>query len=86
MISDLNFPVRITGVETVRESDGLALSSRNRYLDADARSHASVLRQALLAAKSAFVPNGFPPLSRAWEGICWRRRGLSTLICRGERN
>jgi pantoate--beta-alanine ligase len=54
MVADLNFPVEIVDVETVREVDGLALSSRNRYLDATARQSATRLREALLAAKSAF--------------------------------
>jgi pantoate--beta-alanine ligase len=54
MVSDLNYPVQITAVDTIRESDGLALSSRNRYLDADARRHAPALRAALLAGKAAF--------------------------------
>ena len=55
MVRDLNVPVRIVPVETVREPDGLALSSRNRYLSAEERAHASVLRRALLAASAAFV-------------------------------
>jgi pantoate--beta-alanine ligase len=54
MVRDLNVPVRIVPVETVREPDGLALSSRNRYLSADERAQAPVLRRALLAAASAF--------------------------------
>jgi pantoate--beta-alanine ligase len=54
MVRDLNLPVRIIAVPTVREADGLALSSRNRYLSADEREQASVLRRALLATESAF--------------------------------
>ena len=54
MVRDLNLPVRIVPVATVREADGLALSSRNRYLTADERAQAPVLRRALLAAASAF--------------------------------
>ncbi len=54
MVRDLNVPVRIVPVETVREPDGLALSSRNRYLTADERAQATVLRRALLTAAAAF--------------------------------
>ena len=54
MVRDLNLPVRIVPVETVREDDGLALSSRNRYLTAEERAQATVLRRALLAAADAF--------------------------------
>ena len=54
MVRDLNLPVRIVPVETVREDDGLALSSRNRYLTAEERAQATVLRRALLAAAAAF--------------------------------
>jgi pantoate--beta-alanine ligase len=50
MVRDLNFPVEIIAVPTVREEDGLACSSRNRYLNADERAQAPVLRKALLAA------------------------------------
>ena len=55
MVRDLNVPVRIVPVETVREPDGLALSSRNRYLTDDERAQAPVLRRALLAASAAFT-------------------------------
>ena len=43
MVSDLSIPVRVDSVATVRESDGLALSSRNQYLSADERAIAPVL-------------------------------------------
>ena len=49
---DLNLPVRIDGVPIVRESDGLAMSSRNVYLDADARQQATALHRALDAAEA----------------------------------
>ncbi|MFI6057676.1 pantoate--beta-alanine ligase [Streptomyces sp. NPDC051286] len=51
MVRDLNFPVEIVGVETVREADGLALSSRNRFLDAEERHTALALSRALFAAR-----------------------------------
>lgn len=50
MVRDLNFPVQIIGVPTVREEDGLALSSRNQYLTAEERKQAPLLRRALLQA------------------------------------
>jgi pantoate--beta-alanine ligase len=53
MVTDLNVDTQIVGVPTVRESDGLALSSRNRYLDADEREQATALSAALLAGKYA---------------------------------
>lgn len=54
MVRDLNLPVRIVPVATVREPDGLALSSRNRYLSDAERVQAPVLRRALLAARAAY--------------------------------
>ncbi len=51
MVRDLNFPVEIVGVPTVRESDGLALSSRNRYLSTTERRTALALSRALFAAQ-----------------------------------
>ncbi len=50
MIQDLFVPVRIVEVPTVREPDGLAMSSRNRHLDPDARRRASAIHKALRAA------------------------------------
>jgi len=49
MVHDLNVPVTMRICPTVREADGLALSSRNQYLDVDQRRHAVVLHQCLEA-------------------------------------
>ena len=49
MVRDLNLPVEVVGVPTVRESDGLALSSRNRYLNDQERSQAASIPKALRA-------------------------------------
>jgi pantoate--beta-alanine ligase len=47
MVQDLNFPIEIRPVETVREPDGLALSSRNIFLESEARAQALALSRAL---------------------------------------
>jgi len=54
MVRDLNWPLEIVEVPTIRESDGLALSSRNAYLSPEDRARAVVLSRSLEAAHRAF--------------------------------
>lgn len=51
MVKDLNFPIRIVVAPTLREKDGLAMSSRNKYLEGSLRQEALVLWKSLQAAK-----------------------------------
>ena len=54
MVTDLNFPIEIVGVPIVRESNGLAMSSRNAYLPARERKEAACIFQALSHAKALY--------------------------------
>ena len=54
MVRDLNFPVEIVACPIVREADGLAMSSRNAYLDEQQRKQALVLYRSLMQVKGLF--------------------------------
>lgn len=54
MVRDLDMPIEIVGLPTVREPDGLALSSRNRFLSPDDRGRALSISRALFAARARF--------------------------------
>ncbi len=60
MVADLNFPLKIIVAPTLRERDGLAMSSRNKYLDPEQRAQAVILFHALQAAKMAVGGKSIP--------------------------
>ncbi len=60
MARDLNFPVKIVVAPTLREADGLAMSSRNKYLRGELRAQAAVLWQAIQKAKAIIRKAGGP--------------------------
>lgn len=68
MVSDLNIPVRIEGVPTVRDADGIATSSRNTYLSAEERDSALALSRALFAGRDA-APGGRDAVLRAGRKV-----------------
>jgi pantoate--beta-alanine ligase len=78
MTLDLKLPVRIIGAETVREEDGLAMSSRNRYLDAEQRSQAPAIRKALLKLKEDTAPDTSARIKEARDIIA-REAPLGTI-------
>ena len=68
MVADLDLDIEIVGVPTVRESDGLAMSSRNRYLDVEQRELATTLSAALVAGAHA-APGGAEAILGAAQAV-----------------
>jgi pantoate--beta-alanine ligase len=60
MIRDLNFDIKLAVIDTIRESDGLAMSSRNVYLSDSDRRHALTISRALIAAREALATGATP--------------------------
>lgn len=76
MVGQLNLPVRIIGGETVRATDGLALSSRNQYLNEAERSEAVSLYQTLQGMRQAILQG-----ERNFEQL--QQRAVESLVARG---
>ena len=77
LVADLNLPVRVVGVPTVREPSGLALSSRNGYLSAAERQRAAALYRSLLAAQAALRAGRRDyPAIEAEQAECLRGEGF----------
>jgi pantoate--beta-alanine ligase len=72
MVADLRMDVQVIGVPTVREPDGLALSSRNIHLEAQARAAAAALPAALTAGARAGVHGPEAVLAAADDALCGR--------------
>ena len=70
VIADLGVPVQVVGCPTQREADGLALSSRNRYLSAEERQRAVALPRALLAAQTRLAAQANERAGQALEPVC----------------
>lgn len=60
MVDDLNIPTQVASLATVREADGLAMSSRNAYLNPEHRAIAPVLYQTLIKTRDALLQNANP--------------------------
>lgn len=71
MAADLNLPIRIHGVATVREASGLAMSSRNAYLTADEKRQAALIFRCLDAAREMLLAGSrdFPALETAQSWV-----------------
>jgi pantoate--beta-alanine ligase len=76
MAADLELGVAVAGVPTVREPDGLALSSRNVYLSAEDRQHALALSRALFAGRDAGA-DGAPAAITAATGVLAAEPGIA---------
>ena len=76
MVSELNLPIRVIGGETVRAADGLALSSRNQYLNEAERGEAAFLYRTLQGMRQAILQG-----ERDFEQL--QQRAVEALAARG---
>ena len=77
MVRDLHIPVAIEAGPTVREADGLALSSRNAYLTAEQRAAAPVLHRTLLDVAKRVAEGAGAPESAAWGRAALPQAGFT---------
>nr|CAG8434324.1 9374_t:CDS:2 [Entrophospora candida] len=68
MMKDLHFPIEMHVGETVRENDGLAMSSRNKYLSKEMRKVATTLYDALMIVKKSFYDKGIRDREKLLQG------------------
>jgi len=78
MVRDLDIPVRIVPVDTLREADGLAMSSRNGYLSAEERAIAPLLARTLAAAAERLQQGEAPAAVEAWTRQTLDEGGMRT--------
>ena len=79
MVRDLDVPVEVVAVPIVRDDDGVALSSRNAYLDGEQREHARALYRAVLAAQAAAESgSGAVAVRRAAQEVLAAEPGVAT--------
>lgn len=77
LASQMNYPIRIVAAPVVRESDGLAMSSRNAYLTADERARAPMLRRTLRAAAGDITGGQLPKTAAQNAKIRLRKSGFT---------
>lgn len=77
MAADLDIPIRILPVETVREADGLAMSSRNRFLTAEDRATAPALLRAMREAAAAIAAGAAVPAALDAAQAVLRAQGFA---------
>jgi pantoate--beta-alanine ligase len=74
MVEDLNFPLRVVGCPIIREDDGVAMSSRNKYLSKSERKNAAILIECINMA-AGLIRNGFMDLEHIKNTICEKLSG-----------